>query len=155
MVLSGFRQTVLTLACSVGLVDHRLHDSPPGVDEPVEDQQIGSDVDVRVDNSQGIHMTPEIMFEVEDMGGGDGGGVEVAGWVHDIICSVLVQYNQSIFVVEYGGTILLQSELAVWRKTFSAVPVDCTVKTVTFQFECCFVMSVEQCTSQNQTFSNY
>lgn len=45
LVLSGLNQEV-TLACSVGLVDHRLHDSPPGVDEPAEEQEVGSDVTV-------------------------------------------------------------------------------------------------------------
>lgn len=58
----------MTLACSVGLVDHWLHDSPPGVDEPVE--EISSDVEVRVANSQTIYGTPEIIFEVEDSGSG-------------------------------------------------------------------------------------
>lgn len=60
----------MTLACSVGLVNHRLHDSPPGIDEPVEEQEISSDVDVRVADSQSIYGTPEIIFEVEDQGGG-------------------------------------------------------------------------------------
>lgn len=51
--LNWFRQLVLsvlnpdgTLACSVGLVDHWLHDSPPGVYEPAEEQEVGSEVTV-------------------------------------------------------------------------------------------------------------
>lgn len=87
---------------------------------------ISSDVEVRVANPQSIYGTPEIIFEVEDCG------------------------------CVYSGTILLQSELGVWRGPFSAVPVDCNVKTVADCSVCVlFVMSVDQGTSQNQPFSNY
>lgn len=37
----------MALACSVGLVDHWLDDSPPGVDEPEEEQETGSDVTIQ------------------------------------------------------------------------------------------------------------